>query len=375
MLHTETVEGTTLELLRRLQSESMLDSFCLAGEIALALYLGHRKSIDLDLFTPYPFDVLLLKDFLETKYGFRTDFLEKNTLKGSINGVKIDCITHAYERLGNPCMEDGIRLYALEDIVAMKLFAIADNDSRLKDFIDIAFLSTRLSFYSMLKCYEHKFPKSNVIRPILRGRDIKKYGYEFADQYIIATFPSRKYNIDEYQSLKSYFLSFGIEKLEQTGKEYIINGEIVKARKKTNNKWFETQDSISYWDEFSKPKIVWGNLNTFGSYAIAPENMFINAPACMIVPGNTYLLAVLNSKIADYYLRTLGVVRNGGFFEYKPMFVEQIPIPKITTEKAKQIDNILSSSLSMEDKDVKIEEIIEGIYGLSREEITFLHNL
>lgn len=177
MLHTETVEGTTLELLRRLQSESMLDSFCLAGEIALALYLGHRKSIDLDLFTPYPFDVLLLKDFLETKYGFRTDFLEKNTLKGSINGVKIDCITHAYERLGNPCMEDGIRLYALEDIVTMKLSAIADNDSRLKDFIDIAFLSTRLSFYSMLKCYEHKFPKSNVIRPILRGRDVCRYEY------------------------------------------------------------------------------------------------------------------------------------------------------------------------------------------------------
>lgn len=89
MLHTETVEGTTLELLRRLQSESMLDSFCLA--VGTALYLGHRKSIGLDLFTPYPFGVLLLKDFLETKYGFRTDFLEKNTLKRTINGVKIDC--------------------------------------------------------------------------------------------------------------------------------------------------------------------------------------------------------------------------------------------------------------------------------------------
>ena len=165
MLHTETVEGTTLELLRELQSESTLDSFCLAGGTALALYLGHRKSIDLDLFTPYPFDVLLLKDFLEAKYGFRTDFLEKNTLKGSINGVKIDCITHAYERLGNPYVEDGINLYALEDIIAMKLSAIADNGSRLKDFIDIAFLSTHFSFYSMLRCYERKFPKSNVIRP------------------------------------------------------------------------------------------------------------------------------------------------------------------------------------------------------------------
>ena len=354
MLHTETVEGTTLELLRRLQSESMLDSFCLAGEIALALYLGHRKSIDLDLFTPYPFDVLLLKDFLETKYGFRTDFLEKNTLKGSINGVKIDCITHAYERLGNPCMEDGIRLYALEDIVTMKLSAIADNDSRLKDFIDIAFLSTRLSFYSMLKCYEHKFPKSNVIRPILRGRDVCRYGYEWANLWIINTHNGIKgdlerIHIEDYPAIKQHLDKYW-DKIEPRADQ----GDTAYNLR-----------NCAYLDEFSKPKIVWGNLNTFGSYAIAPENMFINAPACMIVPGNTYLLAVLNSKIADYYLRTLGVVRNGGFFEYKPMFVEQIPIPKITTEKAKQIDNILSSSLSMEDKDVKIEEIIEGIYGLS----------
>lgn len=101
--------------------------------------------MDLDLFTPYPFDVLPLKDFLEANYGFRTGFLEKNTLKGSINGVKIDCITHAYGRLENPCIEDGIRLYALEDIIAMKLSAIADNGSRLKDFIDLASL-----FYTVL---------------------------------------------------------------------------------------------------------------------------------------------------------------------------------------------------------------------------------
>ena len=71
-----------------------------------------------------------------------------------------------------------------------------------------------------------------------------------ADQYIIATFPSRQYNIDDYQALREYLLSFGKERLEQTGKEYSINGEKVKARKKTNNKWFETQDSISYWDLF-----------------------------------------------------------------------------------------------------------------------------
>ena len=221
---------------------------------------------------------------------------------------------------------------------------------------------------------EERIRTSAIIRPILRGRDIKRYGYDFADQYIIATFPSRQYNIDDYQSLKSYLLGFRMERLEQTGKEYTIDGENVKARKKTNNKWFETQDSINYWDEFSKPKIVWGNLNTMGSYALVPDNMFINAPSCMIVPGNNYLLAALNSKVVDFYIRTLGVVRNGGFFEYKPMFVEKIPVPKITAEQEQLFDDIISSSQTDDERDLRIDEMMNKLYDLSKEEINFLQN-
>ncbi len=97
------------------------------------------------------------------------------------------------------------------------------------------------------QCEDERQRTAELIRPILRGRDVKRYGYEYADQYIIATFPSRQYNIDDYPALREFLLSFGMERLEQTGKEHIVNGEKVKARKKTNNKWFETQDSISYW--------------------------------------------------------------------------------------------------------------------------------
>lgn len=165
MLYTETVEGTTLELLKKLQAEDIMEQFCLAGGTALALYLGHRRSVDLDLFTSCAFDVTELRIFLEENYGFSTGFSVKNTLKGTIAGVKIDCITHAYGYLEVPYREKGFRLYSLEDIAAMKLSAIVDNGSRLKDFIDIAFLSTRFSFYSMLKCYERKYVDSNVIRP------------------------------------------------------------------------------------------------------------------------------------------------------------------------------------------------------------------
>ena len=178
---------------------------------------------------------------------------------------------------------------------------------------------------------------AELIRPILRGRDIKRYAYNWAGLYLIATFPSRHYDIEMYPAVKQYLLTFGIEKLEQTGKAYIVNGEKIKARKKTNNKWFEIQDSISYWEDFSKPKIVWGNLNLTPNYALVENNSFINAPSSMIVPASKYLLAILNSKIADFYIKLLGVTRNGGYFEYKPMFIEQLPIPQLKIESKHSI--------------------------------------
>ena len=95
---------------------------------------------------------------------------------------------------------------------------------------------------------EERRKTEELIRPILRGRDIKRYGYDWANLWLIATFPSRHYDIEEYPAVKEHLLSFGMERLEQTGKQHVVNGEKIKARKKTNNKWFETQDSISYWD-------------------------------------------------------------------------------------------------------------------------------
>ncbi|MCK9499004.1 MAG: DUF559 domain-containing protein, partial [Bacteroidales bacterium] len=95
-------------------------------------------------------------------------------------------------------------------------------------------------------------PKSaEIIRPILRGRDIKRYGYNFADLYLITTFPSLKIDIEKYPAVKAHLLSFGYDRLKQTGDR--------GARKKTNNKWFETQDSISYWEDFYKQKIAWAS--------------------------------------------------------------------------------------------------------------------
>ena len=188
MLHTQTVAPQTLGLLKQLEAEPRLAAFNLAGGTALALYLGHRVSVDLDLFTPESFDAGELEAFLSQRYGFQTAFRRPDTLKGMIDGVKIDCIAHKYAYLRQPYAESGIRLYSIEDIVAMKLSAIADDGSRLKDFVDIACLSTRIPFYEMLKCYERKFPQANVIRPFKAltyfddidfGEDIVMLNFEY----------------------------------------------------------------------------------------------------------------------------------------------------------------------------------------------------
>ena len=157
---------------------------------------------------------------------------------------------------------------------------------------------------------EERKRTAELIRPILRGRDIKRYGYDWANLYLIATFPSRHYDIDRYPAVKQYLLSFGIERLEQTGKTHVVDGEKVKARKKTNNKWFETQDSISYWEDFFKPKIVWARLmriaqsdiDAFPRFCYAPGNFFVVDSLCFFSGKNIeQIVLALNSEYAAWY--------------------------------------------------------------------------
>ena len=166
MLHKETVEPRTLELLKRLQAEPLLQTFNLVGGTALALRLGHRKSIDLDLFTREEFDLEELKAMLTENYGLKVSYERNQTLKGFIDGVMIDCIRFDYPHLQAPDIVEGLRLESVPDIIAMKLSAIAQNGTRVKDFIDIAVLSTRYSLDRMLEFYSLKFPNANVLMPV-----------------------------------------------------------------------------------------------------------------------------------------------------------------------------------------------------------------
>ena len=162
MLQEQTIKASTLELLKRLMSDSVLKDFYLVGGTALALQIGHRISIDLDLFSTSAFDNIQMCEYLESEYGFRADYMAANTLKGSISDVKIDCIMHKYKWL-DTFADSGIRLAGLKDICAMKLNSIAGNGTRIKDFIDVAYLSEHFSLRQMLDFFQEKYNANTVM--------------------------------------------------------------------------------------------------------------------------------------------------------------------------------------------------------------------
>lgn len=165
MLHTETVNNTTLELLKSLMKDEKLKDFVLVGGTSLSLQIGHRISVDLDLFSEKVFDAEEMRMYLERVYNLQTDFMAFATVKGEIEGVQIDCISHQYTWIKPFVTENDIRLASLEDICAMKLNAIAGNGTRIKDFVDVAYLSAKFSLHQMLDFYEQKY-HANPLMPL-----------------------------------------------------------------------------------------------------------------------------------------------------------------------------------------------------------------
>jgi hypothetical protein len=161
MLHTEAVDQSVLELISSLQSKDYLKGFYLVGGTALALYLGHRKSVDIDLFSNFGFDVSRMLENLSQDFTFQLLFSSSNTLRGSIANIKTDIIAHRYQYIIEPVSMDNFFILSEEDIIAMKLNAIITSGERAKDFIDIYFLLEKFELADMIRFYNSKYNQEN----------------------------------------------------------------------------------------------------------------------------------------------------------------------------------------------------------------------
>jgi hypothetical protein len=175
MLHQETIDASVLELLRSLQSKEYLKGFYLTGGTALALYLGHRKSVDIDLFSNFGFDVTRMLENISHDFRFQLFYSSTNTLRGSIGNVKTDIIAHRYPYIKEPVIRDNYFILSEEDIIAMKLNAIMTSGQRIKDFIDIYFLLEKYDISDMVKFYKTKYNQDNdalVLKSLIYFDDV-----------------------------------------------------------------------------------------------------------------------------------------------------------------------------------------------------------
>ena len=222
---------------------------------------------------------------------------------------------------------------------------------------------------------------------------------------MIATFPSRHYDINLYPAVKEWLLVFAKQlliehgyawiadntdklndfcrqRLEQTGKNIIIDSKRIqfhnheKSRKKTNNKWFETQDSIGYWEDFLKPKIVFQEIVQFSQFFYDDNAIFMCNDTGRIITGNKmeFLLSVFNSTLFFFAIKKFygggalgekGVRMKHTFFENFPCIPYSKDVECLGKELIRNYDDDISSQL---------DRLIFNLYKLNDEEISFIFN-
>ncbi|HON98552.1 MAG TPA: TaqI-like C-terminal specificity domain-containing protein, partial [Bacteroidales bacterium] len=228
-----------------------------------------------------------------------------------------------------------------------------------------------------------------IIKPILRGRDIKRYYYEWAGLWVIGTFPALHLNIDYYPAIKKYLLDhFDIKQLEQSGKKYPELG--FNARKKTGNKWFETQDQIAYYPEFEKEKVVWQELAQGTQFAFDSKGEFFVSNTAYILTGKNlkYILGYLNSKLNEFTFEKWYCTKLGGKgIRWLNQHVTEIPIPPITTSNQHMVsqieslvDNILDAKKTNHAADTttwekEIDQLVYQLYELTDKEIAIIEGV
>lgn len=166
MLSYRTIQPHTLELLRKLMNLEILKDLRLVGGTSLALQLGHRQSIDLDLFGVIKEDNESIRKALMSIGKIKVRKETEHLKLYSIDDIKVDIVDYSYPWLDPAIIEDDLRLASPRDIGAMKINAI-DGRGTKKDFLDVYFLLHKYKLHELLDWYCKKYEDHSLFRAIM----------------------------------------------------------------------------------------------------------------------------------------------------------------------------------------------------------------
>ena len=217
---------------------------------------------------------------------------------------------------------------------------------------------------------------AEIIKPILRGRDVWRYRAEWVGLWLIATLPVLELDIEDFPAVEKHLQKFGKDHLEQSGRTLPNGG---RSRKKTNHAWFEMQDSTAYYEDFAKPKLLWIELVDRGRFAYDTDGAFVaNSGYVMVGPLLRYLGSVLNSRIITWFMERTALQSGMGVPRWIRSCVDPIPIPLVEPAQAAPFEQLFDKILQAVDNDPdadvrdwerEIDRMVYDLYGLTDEEI------
>jgi len=217
-------------------------------------------------------------------------------------------------------------------------------------------------------------PKTvDIIRPILRGRDIKRFGYDFADLWLINIHNGIKekgvkaVNVENYPGIKDHLDQFYSQLQNRSDK-----GDTPYNLR-----------NCAYMEDFSKQKIVWGEISDTTKFAMDVRGEFVTEATTFLLTGNSlyFLLGFLNSKLSSYLFSYIGTTTGVGTIRWKKFTIEQLRVPILSVEQKETLNTVVAQIIERQqrkepfiDLEAEVDNIIYTAFGLSPDEIAFIES-
>lgn len=208
---------------------------------------------------------------------------------------------------------------------------------------------------------------AEVIKPFLAGKDVKRYAPAVVKHHVI--FTRRGIDIEKYPAIKVHLQKFR-EGLEPRPSDYKGKTEDWPGRKPGTYKWYEIQDSVEYYNEFEKPKIMTPSFAQIPNLTLDESGSYTNNKATVICSSDKWLLAVLNSSVTNYFIRNTSNLKQGGWYDFEPTYLTKIPIAEPDAQVKQQLEHLVTARLAGDTStEAEIDRLVYALYGLSAEEI------
>jgi hypothetical protein len=206
----------------------------------------------------------------------------------------------------------------------------------------------------------------------LRGRDIKQYRAQFGGLWVI--FTRRGININNYISVKEHLFGYYKELKPRENNEK-------SGRKPGNYKWYEIQDNVAYYKDFSKEKLVWIELTDSPKFALDTEGYFLNNTTFFMTGHHIrYLLGFLNSSLCEWYFDKLAATSGAGTRRWIKMYIDQLQIPQVANDMQKPIVRLVNEAVldsTTEARRLELKHMLDleifKLLNLTDAEAAFIH--